>query len=249
MNFRTAIAYSLDRDAIVNRLFGKVGVTKAMQTITAPILSEFASTNAFSRYKKDLGKVDEAMTKSGWTKGGDGIWQKDGQRATFEMKTTTGNKRRELTEQILQQDLKQAGFEMTINNQAAGDLFGNQLPQGNFQMALYAQVLTSFYPSNCNLFCSKNIPTAENNFSGMNWTRTNVPALDENYSVTETELDQSVAEAANKKGDDALSADISMLPLDPLPNILLTSTRIVGPVADNPIQGPFWAMWGWGLNP
>ena len=88
------------------------------------------------------------------------------------MKTTTGNKRRELTEQILQQELKEAGFTMTINNQRSGDLFGDQLPKGDFQIALYAQVLTSLYPSGCNLFCSKNIPTAANQFSGNNWTRT-----------------------------------------------------------------------------
>ncbi len=249
LNFRVAVAYSIDRDAIVNRLFGGLGVTKALQTMTAPILAPFASTNAFAQYKKDLTKVNEAMTKSGWTKGSDGIWEKDGQKAAFEMKTTSGNKRRELTEQILQQDLKEAGFTMTINNQAAGDLFGDQLPKGDFQIALYAQVLTSFYPSNCNLFCSKNIPTAENNFSGQNWTRTNVADLDTHYGLTETELDEPKAQAANKKGDDALAAAVSMLPLDPLPNILLTSTKIVGPVADNPIQGPFWMMWGWGLNP
>lgn len=248
-NFRAAIGYSIDRDAIVNRLFGGLGITKALQTFTAPILAPFASANAFSGFKKDMAKVDEAMTRSGWTKGSDGIWEKDGQKATFEIKTTSGNKRRELTEQILQQDLKEAGFIMTINNQKAGDLFGDQLPKGDFQMALYAQVLTSFYPSNCNLFCSKNIPTAENNFSGQNWTRTNVPDLDTNYGAAETELDEALAQAANKKGDDALAASASIFPLDPLPNILLTSTRIVGSVGDNPIQGPFWTMWDWGLTP
>jgi peptide/nickel transport system substrate-binding protein len=248
VNFRTAFAYSIDRDAIVNRLFGKVGVTKSLQTITAPILSPFASTNAFGGYTKDLAKVATAMGKAGYTKGADGIWAKGGQPATFEMKTTTGNKRRELTEQIVQQQLKDAGFNMTINNQKAGDLFGDVLPKGDFQVALYANVLTSFYPSNCNLFCSKNIPTAENKFSGNNWTRTKVPELDTDYGKVETELDEAAAQAANKKGDDALAAAASVLPLDPLPNILLTSNKIVGPVADNPIQGPFWTMAGWGLK-
>lgn len=248
INFRTAVAYSIDRDAVVNRLFGKIGVTKSLQTFTAPILSPFASTNAFSGYRKDLNKVNDAMTKGGWTKGGDGIWEKGGQKATFEIKTTSGNKRRELTEQIIQQELKEAGFTMTINNQRSGDLFGDQLPKGDFQLALYAQVLTSFYPSGCNLFCSKNIPTAANQFSGNNWTRTNIPDIDATYGKVETELDEQAAQATNKKGDDALAASASILPLDPLPNILLTSTKIVGPVADNPIQGPFWTMWGWGLT-
>jgi len=248
INFRTAVAYSIDRDVIVNRLFSGVGVTKAIQTPTAAILSPFASTSAFAKYKKDMGKVNEAMGKSGWTKGSDGIWEKGGAKATFSIKSTVGNKRRELTEQILQQELKTAGFNLTIDNQRAGDLFGDQLPKGDFQMALYANVLTSFYPSNCNLYCSKNIPTEANGFSGNNYTRTRVPELDSLYGKVESELNEAEAQATNKKGDDALANHVSVLPLDPLPNILLTSTKIVGPVADNPIQGPFWTMWGWGLN-
>ena len=247
-NFRMAIGYSIDRDAIVSRLFGKLNVNKALQTVTAPILAPFASLNAFSSYTRDLAKVNDIMTKAGWTKGPDGIWQKNGQPATFEMKSTAGNKRRELTEQILQQQLKEAGFSMTVNNQKSGDLFGDQLPKGDFQAALYANVLTSFYPSSCNLFCAKNIPTAQNGFSGMNWTRTNVPDLDRYYGQVEVELNETAAQAANKKGDDALATSASVFPLDPLPNILLTSDKIVGTVVDNPIQGPFWQMIGWGLK-
>ncbi|MEN3316138.1 MAG: peptide/nickel transport system substrate-binding protein [Acidimicrobiaceae bacterium] len=247
INFRTAIAYAIDRDAIVERLFGKLGVHKALQTVTAPVLAPFASTNAFARYTKNPAKVNEFMTKAGWAKGPDGIWAKNGQPATFEIKTTTGNKRRELTEQVLQQDLKDAGFTVTLNNQKSSDLFGDQLPKGDFQVALYSNVLTSFYPSNCNLLCSKNIPTADNKFSGDNWTRTNVPELDTDYGNVEKNLNQTEAQAANKKGDDALADNVSILPLDPLPNILLTSSKIVGSVADNPIEGPFWQMTGWGL--
>jgi peptide/nickel transport system substrate-binding protein len=248
INFRKAVGFSVDRDAIVKRLFGGLGVDKALQTVTAPILRPFASSTAFGAYKIDLNKVNDLMTKSGWKKGTDGIWEKGGQKATFELKTTAGNKRRELTAQVLQQQLKAAGFTMTINPQAAGDLFGDQLPKGDFQVALYANVLTSFYPSNCNLFCSKNIPTQANGFSGNNWTRTNDPALDANYGKTETELDENAAHDANKKGDEALAANAAILPLDPLPNILLTSTNIVGPVSDNPIQGPFWMLNKWGVK-
>ncbi|MGH9280782.1 MAG: ABC transporter substrate-binding protein [Acidimicrobiales bacterium] len=248
LNFRIAVAYSIDRDAVVNRLFGQLGITKALQTLTPTILSPFASTNAFAGYKKDPAKVNDAMTRAGWRKGGDGIWERGGQKAAFEMKSTTGNKRRELTEQIVQQNLKEAGFSVTINNQRSGDLFGDQLPKGDFQMALFATVLTTFYPANCNLFCSKNVPTAANGFSGQNRTRTSVAELDTHYGRVEAELDEQAAQAANKKGDEALAASVPILPLVLLPNILLTSTKIVGQVESNPIQGPFWTMWSWGLQ-
>ena len=118
------------------------------------------------------------MTGDGWAKGADGIWAKGGVRATIEFKTTAGNKRRELTQQIVQEQAKNAGFEITINNAKAGDLFGQILPKGDYQLALYAQVLTNLEPGNCSLFCSKNIPTEANGNVGQNWQRVNIPELD-----------------------------------------------------------------------
>ena len=159
---RKALGYAIDRDAIVARLFGGLGVKGAVNSLNPPILSKLADQSAWSNYKLDLNQVTTLMTGDGWAKGADGIWAKGGQRATIEFKTTAGNKRRELTQQIVQQQAKEAGFELTINNQKSGDLFGKQLPAGDFQLALYAQVLTNLEPANCGLFCSKNIPTAAN---------------------------------------------------------------------------------------
>src|SRR4029077_8640890 len=105
----------IDRDAIVNKLFGGLGVTKAVNSLNPPILAEFSNQDAFSGYKPDLKQSDTLLTGAGWAKGSDGIYAKGGQRLTVELKTTSGNKRRELTAQILQQQLKAAGFEMTIN--------------------------------------------------------------------------------------------------------------------------------------
>ncbi|MER3452434.1 MAG: hypothetical protein C4344_01700 [Acidimicrobiia bacterium] len=248
VNFRKAVAYAIDRDAIVKRLFGAIGVEKASQSLNPPIQSRFTDVNAWAGYTRDLKKVEELMTAAGWTKGTDGIWTKGGQRARFEIKSTAGNKRRELTEQILQEQLKQAGFEMVINNQKAGDLFGDQLPKGNYELSLYAQVLTSLDPGLCNLFCSKNIPSQANNFSGQNWQRVSISELDQLLEKVDTSLDDDERAAAEKRADRIMAERMISLPLDPLPNILLWSKRIVGPVGDNPILGPFHNMNLWGLK-
>ena len=247
--FRQAIAYSLDRDAVVDRLFGRLGVSRALNTFTAPIVRRFAQLDAFSQFRKDLARVTEIMTGAGWRKGADGLWLKAGRKALFLWKTTAGNKRRELTQQVVQQQLREAGFDVRINNARAGDLFGDILPKGAFQMALYANVLTSPYPSGCNLFCSKNIPTAATRFSGNNWTRTKIPELDPLLQKVEVLLDESAAQEANRRGDRILADNLVSLPLDPLPNILLWNSRVVGPVQDNPVTGPFVYADRWGLKP
>jgi peptide/nickel transport system substrate-binding protein len=245
---RQAVGYALDRNAIVQRLFGPVGVKSPMQTLDPPILKQFTDTSAWSQYKLDLRKVDQLMTGDGWTKGSDGLWAKGGKTADIEIKTTAGNKRRELTEQIVQDQLKTAGFKVTTNNQKAGDLFGTQLPAGDFAVGLYAQVATQLDPADCALFCSANIPTAANGNSGQNWQRVNIPAVDPLLSTVDSALDVSARATADKQAMKILADNNVALPIDPLPNILLWSKRIVGDVADHPIFSMFWNMNTWGLK-
>ena len=248
VDFRKAIGFAIDRDALVKRLFGALGVDEPMQTLNPPILAKYADTDAFSEYKPDEAKVEEHMKKAGYTKGSDGAWTKGGQKASFTIKSTTNNKRRELTEQIIQQQLKDQGIDMQIQNQAAGDLFGDQLPKGDFQVGLYAQVLTAVTPGYCNLMCSDNIPSDANEFSGQNWQRINIPELDELLKDMDTNLDDDERVEASKKADAIMAENMVALPIDPLPNILLYSKKILGPVEDNAIMGPFFSMHLWGLE-
>lgn len=244
---RQALAFSIDRDAVVEALFGGLGLTEALQTINAPILSAYSDTEAFAGYTRDLAKVDELMTGDGWAKNSSGIWEKDGATATVTFTTTAGNARRLLTQQVVQEQAAEAGFEITLNTLPAGDFFGQALPAGDFQLGLYAQVLTAIDPALCNLFCSRNIPSAENNNTGQNWTRTNIPEAEPFLETVDTSLDDAERAEANKEVERLLAENVASIPLDPLPNILLWSDNITGPVADNPILGPFHNMNEWGL--
>ena len=244
---RQAVAYSIDRDAIVKRLFGDLGVTKAVQTLNPPIVSRYADTTAYSNYTLQPSKVTSLMQGDGWTKSGD-YWTKGGKTAAFVIKSTAGDKRRELTEQILQEQLKQQGFKMTIQNASADDLFGKILASGNYQLSLYAQTATSLNPGLCSIACAKNIPSKANDFGGQNWQRINVPTLDPLLETVDTSIVQPERISASKQGDQVMAQDQVSLPLDPLPNISLWSDKISGPVGDNPILSMFWNMNEWTLS-
>jgi peptide/nickel transport system substrate-binding protein len=244
---RQAFGYAIDRNAIVNKLFGALGVKKAVNTINPPILSTYSDPNAWANYERNLSKVTSLMTGDGWKKGSDGIWAKNGAKATFEINSTTGNKRRELTEQILQEQLKSAGFGLTIANQEAGDLFGQTLPAGDYVLSLYAQTATSLQPGLCTIFCATNIPTEANGNSGQNWQRVDT-AANEPLLKVDTDLSDASRITNAKKADKILAAEQVSLPLDPLPNILLWSKKIVGPVHDDPILGMFGNINEWGLK-
>lgn len=248
LEVRQALAYSIDRAAIVEALFGPLGVTEPSQSLNPPILAEFSDQEAFSGYTLDLEKASELMTTAGYEKNADGVWEKDGETASFTINSTTGNARRELTEEVLQGQLTEAGFEMTIENKEAGDLFGEILPAGDYQVALYAQVATSLDPGLCVLFCSKNIPSEENEFSGQNWQRVNIPEADPLMETLDVSLDNAERAEAGKQADAILAENMISLPLDPLPNILIWSDSVVGPIGDNPVMGPFYNIDQWGVT-
>lgn len=245
---RQAVAYALDRGAIVKRLFGALGVNEPLNDINGPIVNQYTDTQAYAKYKLDLSKVDSTLTAAGWAKGSDGIWAKDGQKLSFKVRTTAGNKRRETTQQIMQTQFKAAGMDMQVDNIPAGDLFGKALPTGDFQAAIYAQVLTSLQASTCNLFCSKNMNPIGTS-GGNNYTRTSIPALDEKLLEMDGALDEAKLEAAGRAASKISADNVISLPIDPLPTIFLwNSDKIVGPLEDNALMGPFWNMNLWGVK-
>lgn len=245
---RKAFAYSIDRDTLVAKLFGKLGVNKASNSFNPYSIAEYSDQNSFAKYHLDLPMVNQLMTNDGWVKGADGVWAKNGKRAAFTVITTAGNKRRELTEQVLQTQVKAAGFDMAIKNQKSDDLFGTTLPSGNYQLSIYSSGLTSLIPGLCSQFCAVNIPTAANGNSGNNSTYVNIPTLDPLLETVDNSLNDQARRDAAKQADDIIADNVASLPLDPLPDILIWSKKITGPVQDNSIEGMFWNLDQWDVT-
>ena len=243
---RQALAYSIDRDAIVKRLFGSLGIDKAQQSFNSPMVAPFASDD-FAQYSLDLDKVDELMEGDGWTKNGDGVWAKGGETATFSIKTLAGNKRRDLTVQVLQSQLADAGFEMTIDQVTPADLFGTIAPEGDFQAGIWALVDTFADPTLSATFSSVNIPSEANGFSGINFYRANIPGLDDLLNQIDNEIDTDARIEVSHEADALIAEYVPSLPLDTVPNVLLWSDKVGGPLQINPMEGPFWNLAEWGL--
>jgi peptide/nickel transport system substrate-binding protein len=245
---RQALAYATDREAIVgqiNKPYKPDSVV--LQSFFPPGIDRKFAKNSYEKYTRDLKKVDELMTGAGWAKGADGIWAKRGQRASLTISTTAGNKAREIVEQLIQSQWKEAGFELKTNNTKAGTLFGEWLPKGTFQVAMYAQVPTPD-PGQCVIWCSKNVPGPANNNSGQNFTRLKSPVLDKAWEAADTELDESKRADLTKQGIDALADEVPALPLYSKLTIVVWSRTIGGPVDDDFTLGPFWNMHLWFLK-
>ena len=248
VDFRKAVAHAIDRDTLVEQVFGSAGVASPLQTLNPPIVSRWADADAFSRYALDLGKVGEHMEAAGYTKGADGFWAKDGGRAAFTIKSTSDNERRELIERIMRQHLARAGIEVKMEGADAAELFGDDLPEGDFQAALYALVSTVPVPRWCAMLCSENIPTDANEFSGGNWQRVTIRELDERLNGMDMTLDENQRAELGRDADRIMAEHMVALPLTVLPNILVYDREIAGPVMDDPVMGPFFRMHEWSLR-
>ena len=64
----------------------------------------------------------------------------------------------------------------------------------------------------------------------------------------DTNLDDSVRKTDAAKADDIMAENQVTLPLDPLPDILIWSKKLVGPIGDNTVEGPFWNINEWGCT-
>lgn len=242
---RQALAYSIDRASAVKTLFGPVQPDiKQIDAFISSANKQWYS-DPFKKYTRDLKKVDELMTGDGWKKGADGIWEKNGKKAEIENSTTAGNKRRELTQEILTSQLKEAGFIFKINNTTPATLFGEWGPKGVYTTAIYAQVPSSTDPGVCEVFCTKSIPTTDKP-SGTNWTRLSDPKIDEALEAADLELDEAKRKKLIDQGHAAIAEGVPGIPIDPFPDIIIYNTaKLRGPIDHNVVYGPWFNMNEW----
>jgi peptide/nickel transport system substrate-binding protein len=242
---RQSLLYATDRQAIVDQIVKpSVREGRVLQSFIVPSFPQYYSP-AFSQYTKNQSMVEHLMTGDGWSKGPDGMWTKNGQKATLQVATTSGNEARELTQQLWQSQLRQAGFDLQIKNASADLLFGKMIPRGRFGVGLYAQVGTPD-PGLCVVFCSKNIPSKANGYSGQNYTRLASNAIDAPWAAADRELDTSRRVSSVKQGQAALADEAVSIPLYQLPTVFVYNPdRLGGPMQDNTVEGPFFNLEEW----
>ena len=129
------------------------------------------------------------LEAAGFTEMQGGVRQNaQGETLSFEFMTTAGNRTRELVQQVLQSQWRDVGVEAVIRNEPARVYFGGTLSERKFTaMGMFAWISS---PENVprTILHSDHIPTAENNWSGQNYTGFSNAALDTLIEATEVEL-------------------------------------------------------------
>jgi peptide/nickel transport system substrate-binding protein len=185
----------------------------------------------------DIAAAEKLLTDAGYAKGADGIFAKGGKKLSFNISTTAGNQLRETQEQLIQAQAKEFGIEIKIKNAEADVLFGEWLPEGNFDISNFAWVGTPFaVSSNQSIFSTD---------SAQNYGKFSNPKVDEMFTQAVAELDPAKAAEMGNQIDQLLWDDMATLPLYQKPQLIGWRNTFTG-IGDNlSSQGPFWNAGLW----
>jgi peptide/nickel transport system substrate-binding protein len=242
VNVRRAIALGIDRQTMVGTALKGAGVLANGDQ--SPL--SWAYNPQVKTFSRDTNGAKALLLQTGWAQGADGIFAKNGKRLSFSLTTTGGNKVREITAQMVVQQMKDIGVEVDVRFVDSGAFVGEVLSPRRFQAAMYSWVL-GFDPDDTSFWNSKSIPSASNGYIGQNypgWRNTEV----DNATTQGQRLVESKDRAYYYfRIQELLASEVPVVPLYIRSTISVVKDNVVN-FKPNPGQnGNLWNVWEWGL--
>ncbi|MGI9487991.1 MAG: peptide ABC transporter substrate-binding protein [Geminicoccaceae bacterium] len=207
---RRALIQGLDRKAISQQLF------EGRQTVAHSSVNplDWVFFDGVTRYEKNLEAASALLDDAGWTDMRDGVRHNQaGEPLALELMTTAGNRTRELVQQVLQSQWKALGIDITIKNEPARVFFGETVAKRKFTgLAMFAWLSSPENVPRTTLH-SEEIPSADNAWSGQNYTGYANPELDQLLDDLELELDREKRVAMWEDVQETYATDLPAIPL------------------------------------
>ncbi len=187
LRVRQALLHAIDRDSINQQLFA------GKQTIALSNVNplDWMFTADVPQYPYDPARAGALLDEAGWHEGPEG-WRSNeaGERLAFTLMSTAGDRSRELVEQVLQNQWREVGIDVSIQNQPARVLFGETIQQRKFPgLALFAWLSAPESVPRTTMH-STMIPTEANNWQGQNAAGYSSERVDALLDAMEIELDR-----------------------------------------------------------
>lgn len=240
---RHAIAHAIDREGIVRSLFG--GRIPVAHAFASP--KHQAYNKDVRRYPYDPARARQLLAEAGFTTGPDGVLRdRTGKRFEVSIMTTSGNAVREQIQQIIKEQLRQVGIELTIDNRPASVLFGQVTRERTFPHLVMFAWTVPVTSHSYTVWHSSQIPTAANNFVGQNVTGNKNPEVDRLLEASEKELDAEKRAGLLRQVQALLVEDLPSIPLYYRPEFQV-SRKALKNYKVRGLGQPTWnaAEWSW----
>ncbi|SDG76726.1 peptide/nickel transport system substrate-binding protein [Lentzea fradiae] len=205
---RKAFFMCIKRQDIIDKLISEVqSDAKPMGSLVFFPTDEGYKDVYGEKAKGDAAESKKILTEAGWTQGADGVFAKDGVRASFRI-SHTDIPRRKQTVELIQGQCKEAGIE--VKDDTDPNFLDQRVSDGDYDVALFAWSGSPFKGSKKSIYETG---------GGQNWQNLTVPKADEamKQAVSQTAISDSLKYWA--EADEALAGAYASLPLFQMPNM------------------------------
>lgn len=235
---RQAFALCIDRQALVDTLVKPLNpdATVLNNRMFIPT-SPFYEDNSGDFGTRDIAKAKSTLEAAGWALGSDGVYAKAGQKLEFRLGRRDPNPRRQQTNQLIIQQCKEAGFNLT--DDPAENFNSERLPASDYDVALFAWVATAALSSNNSIY----LPPADGGAQNWNnWSNARVrPLVDQ--ANAEVKDEQKRADLYNQI-DQLVWEDMVTIPLFQFQELVANSDAVGNVVFNGPL-GVTWNAQEW----
>lgn len=252
LKVRQALAMACDRKTIADQLYG-AGLAGDATTniVTAPPKYNSPNTGNLDISKFDIAKANQLLDEAGWTKGSDGIRQKNGVKMKIVYQTTI-NPVRQKTQDIIKKGWEQLGIQVELKPVDAKVFFSSDVGNPDTAAKFYADVEMftngSEQPDQTNYLAgwtTAQIAQKSNEWRGNNYERYSNPEYDDLYAQYLKETDDDKRTQLVIKMNDILINDVVLIPLVARKAPVSGRSKQLQGVVPNPWESELWNIADW----
>ncbi|MGB9769950.1 MULTISPECIES: ABC transporter substrate-binding protein [Caldisericum] len=164
---RQAIAYGINMEGYGKQYYG-FDVPRA----TGPIMkSSWAYNPNAKKYYYDINKAKALLAEAGFKMGPNGVLvSSDGKEFVVTLGTTTATSAKQIGV-FIQSELQKLGIKVNLASYPISTYYGRVIPQGQVDLYFAGWIEDPLFPGKLDSYKCDQIPTPENNYSGLNWSR------------------------------------------------------------------------------
>ncbi len=229
LKMRQAIAYGINREQVVNEILK--GQVSSLDSFLVPEQKPYY-TPAWEDYTYDPDRARQLVQEA----------EAEGASTEISFSTTSDNALRETLQEVVQQQLKDVGITITINNSSAETFFGERTPDGDFEMGEWAW-LANPDPTSTTLFAADQVPP-----DGQNYYRYTDEEVTELLKQSDETIDEDQRAELLRQAQDLMAEDLPIIPMYQRPEYYAWSQELKGPDVNPTLAGPFWNVGEWSLS-
>jgi peptide/nickel transport system substrate-binding protein len=238
VRLRQAVAYAIDKDAIVSQVLGGLG--KAAGPPITP-LSWAHHATSYNQYKFDQAKARALLAEAGWRPGPDGIMQKDGRPFAFNNCHNIGDATQERVQQVMQAMLRQVGMSMEIRNYSP-TVYGGIRFRGECD-TLFHRWIVPATPGLARFYGSDAMPP-----NGLNQVFYLNNEFDDVIKEAESTVERTRARTLFFRAQEILARDLPTIPIYYMVAAQATTSKLTGLVGNPTNDGDGWNSHEWSLG-